>query len=173
MIGATDITPDILKLLDQQIETWEMLNVPALLERFVRRNGKWFAPVKRIGTKREPKACFSNATTFVQKRGGKYVEGYVLNKKLPWLFHHAWVTMTGFDAMDPTLNSNKYEYFGVEFDFDVVRREIVRNKVYGLLDPGLGLNTELMFAIDPALKPVVEAIIAKRRERSHAQLHQD
>jgi hypothetical protein len=153
---------DIVEMLDQQIAAWEMLGHPALLERFIRRNGKMFTPVKRIGTKREPKACFGNAANFITRRGGAYVEGYVFNTQTPWLFHHAWVTTTGNDAMDPTLNSKKYEYYGVEFAENTVRRELVRNKVYGLLDPGLGLNARLMFEIDPELEAIVHAVSPKR-----------
>jgi hypothetical protein len=161
----TDTQADIAAMLKQQIETWEIIGHQALLERFVYRNGKVFSAVKRIGTKREAKACFMNASHHVIRRGGSYVEGYVMNKKLNWLFHHAWVTTTGLDAMDPTLHSKHYEYFGVEFTTDTLRKELVRNEVYGILDPGLGLNTRLMFAIDPELEAICHSIMQRRKER--------
>ena len=55
----------------------------------------------------------------------------------------------------------RHEYFGVEFDTALLRRETLRNKYYGLLDTGIGLNANLMFKIDPELKTIVEAVIAK------------
>lgn len=154
------------EMLAQDVVNWETLGVPSLLQRFVLRNGKAFAPVKRIGRKGTPKHCFSNATRFaLDKCSGSYVEGFALNKKLPLMpIHHAWVTINGDDAMDPTLNSIDYEYFGVVFAESTLRRELIKLKHYGLLDTGFGLNHELMFALDPELETIVNAIRRKDRE---------
>jgi hypothetical protein len=72
--------------------------------------------------------------------------------------HHAWVTMNGTDAMDPTLDAEKYQYLGIAFDTDTLRKELLRNGVYGILDPGLGFNTRLMFQIDPELEAICKNV---------------
>jgi hypothetical protein len=152
--------------LKEEIASWETLGVPSLLQRFVVRNGKSFTPRQRIGHKRKAKMCFMNAAHFaLDKCAGVYVEGYALNKKLPLMpIHHAWVTLDGEAAMDPTLDAEGYEYFGVVFNQDVLRRELLRSKRYGLLDTGIGLNHELMFKIDPELETIVNAIRRKDHE---------
>lgn len=154
----------IRETLTKTVESWEKLGHPALLERFVLRNGREFTPTKRVGCKMKPKQCFNNATDFVLCTGGSYVEGYVFKKKDGFLHVlHAWVTLDGVSTMDPTLDSEEYEYIGVVFDVAVLRRELVRNKVYGLLDPGLGVNFELMFKMDPELKNIFNSIRQRRR----------
>jgi hypothetical protein len=149
--------------LAESVANWERLGHPALLERFVLRNGKAYTPRKRIGRKRKAKECFSNATQAVWDRGGTYVEGFVARNDF-WLpLLHAWVTIDGSDAMDPTLDAKNYQYYGVEFSNRVLNRELVRNKHYGLLDTGLMLNMKLMFEIDPELEEICTRIKSNRR----------
>jgi hypothetical protein len=150
-------------MLAEQIANWECLGHPALLERFVLRNGKVFAPRKRIGRKRKAKECFSNATKVVMGGTGTYVEGFTIRTTFPFPLLHAWVTVDGSDAMDPTLNADEFEYFGVVFDRKILCREIMRSKMYGLLDTGLGNNTRLIFEIDPELEAICTAINRQRR----------
>lgn len=139
-----------------------------MLERFVLRNGKEFKPRKRIGRKGKAGLCYMNAAHAVFKHEftGKpmtYVEGFVINKKMAFIpIHHAWVTTDGTDAMDPTLNAEEYEYFGVEIKTSELRKELVRNKVYGILDTGYGMNHEFMFKVDPGLEAEVKAVKADR-----------
>jgi hypothetical protein len=150
------------EMLQEKIDNWARLGHPALLDRFVLRNGKAFAPGKRIGRKGKAKECYSNATEFVLRHHDAiYVEGFVINKRLPIEIHHAWVTFDGKTAMDPTLDAERHEYFGVEFDTNTLRKEIVKLGVYGILDPGLGFNTDLIFRIDPELKAICEGIRRK------------
>jgi hypothetical protein len=154
-------------MLNDEIKSWELIGTPSLMQRFVVRNGRPFTPTKRIGRKRRAKMCFSNSTDFViGKRQGTYVEGYALCKAMPFMpIHHAWVTMDGTDAMDLTLDAEGYEYFGVVFERDVLRRELLKLRHYGLLDTGFGINHELMFRIDPELEEICNAIKEKDRER--------
>ena len=154
------------EILTEQVEGWATLGHPALLDRFILRNGKAFAPGNRIGRKGAPKECYGNATKFVfRHHDAKYVEGFVINKELPIPIHHAWVTFDGKTVMDPTLDAEKYEYFGVEFDTSTLRKETVKLGVYGILDPGLGFNTDLMFKIDPELKTICEAVLQTAQPR--------
>ena len=160
----------LVEMLKQEVEGWETLGTASLLQRFVLRNGKPFAPRHRLGHKRKARQCFANAANFVlSKRAGTYVEGFALNKEMPFMpIHHAWVTMDGETAMDPTLDAEGYEYFGVVFDTDLMRRELLRLRRYGLLDTGLGLNHEFMFALDPELETIVNEIRRKDREKRKA-----
>jgi hypothetical protein len=147
------------EMLQEKIDNWARLGHPALLDRFVLRNGKAFTPGKRIGRKGKAKNCYGNATKVVLRDpDATYVEGFVVNKELPIEIHHAWVTYDGKTVMDPTLDAENYEYFGVEFDTSTLRKEMIRNKVYGILDPGLGFNTDLMFRIDPELEEIVKTV---------------
>lgn len=148
----------------QMVSAWERLGRPAMLERFVLRNGKAYTPRNRIGRKGKAKECFSNAAQHVlQKAGGTYVEGFVIRKDFPLPLLHAWLTFHGDDAMDPTLDAKNYEYYGVAFDALTLIRELVRNKHYGLLDTGLGLNARLIFEIDPGLKEIYNRIAQNHR----------
>lgn len=153
---------NIKDVIAQRVESWNKLGHPSLLDWFILRNGKPYEPAKRIGRKMRAKHCFNNAANFVLKKGGEYIEGFCINRNIGWPIHHAWVSMGGEDAMDPTLDASGYEYFGVSFPNTVLCKEVARNKVYGLLDPGIGLNADLMFAIDPELRQLCDEIRQRR-----------
>jgi hypothetical protein len=170
----------IRELLAETISDWERLGHPALMERFVLRNGKLYTPRKRVGRRGKPKECYCNSTHFVIREQWKsypyghptYVEGFTIGD-IPFAIAHAWVTMTGADAMDPTLESSTHQYFGVAFPTDVLLREIKKNRVYGILDTGVGLNHELIFAIDPELRDICNAVIAKHKRRKQKEKAND
>jgi len=152
----------MLDTLTQMVSSWEKLGHPALLERFVLRNGKPYAPRKRIGRKRAAKQCFSNATHAVLDHvDGIYVEGYAMRHTFQLPLLHAWVGIND-KAMDPTLNSKEFEYYGVAFDKTTLHRELARNGHYGLLDTGLSLNLKLIFEIDPELRDICQQIKSRR-----------
>jgi hypothetical protein len=150
--------------LTESVLSWEYLGHPALLERFVLRNGKAYKPRKRIGQKRKAKQCYANAADIaLYKGGGTYVEGFAVNNKFALPLLHAWITVDGADAMDPTLDAKDYEYYGVAFDKDTLLKEMLRNGHYGLLDTGLMLNTKLIFGIDPELEEICKRVKENRR----------
>jgi hypothetical protein len=149
-------------ILTESVANWEVLGHPALLERFVLRNGKAYAPAKRKGRKRKAKQCFANATGRMLEEGSTYVEGFAIRKDFPLPLLHAWVTITGDDATDPTLDAMDFEYYGVSFSRATVTAEIVRNRCYGLLDTGL-INTRLIFQIDPELEEICKQVQHNRR----------
>ena len=146
--------------LTSEVANWEFIGHHALLQRFVLRNGQEYAPTKRIGRKMEMKQCFANSyKTVFRNPDWSYVEGYAIHRTNPIMaIHHAWVTTNGSDAMDPTLDAAQYEYFGIAFDRMAMITETARNRFFGLLDTGLGLNVRLMFELDPELQSIVEAI---------------
>lgn len=158
--------------LEQDVSTWAQIGHPDLLKRFVLRHGKAYQPRKRIGCCGPGGQCYKNAAQFVLAHpGSRYVEGYMIGPGLPIALEHAWVTMTGTDAMDPTLDAAGREYFGVPFETAVLEEELIRNGVYGLLDTGVGLNARLMFGIDPELENVVNEIVANRRKATQPEPH--
>lgn len=160
------------EMLVQQSESWARLGHPDMLTRFITRNGKAYTPAKRIGRKKKAGQCFMNAAHFVfSHEGATYVEGYVISKTLPFPIHHAWVTMNGTDAVDNTLDAEKYEYFGVPINKDTLRKELVRNKVYGILDTGLGFNTTLMFKLDHELETICKNVKADPELKKMMEKH--
>jgi hypothetical protein len=148
------------EMLTNEVLNWEMVGHHALLQRFVLRQGK---PYHNDGRKpletMEQKECFRNATLYSRMHGGEYVEGYVMRPDLPILIHHAWVATSDGHAVDPTLRNNgDAQYFGVPFDRELVVHTTMRQGFYGMLDTGLGLNTKLMFGIDPGLEAIVKNV---------------
>ena len=61
--------------LTTQVAAWERIGHPALLERFILRNGKTFTPRARIGRKRMANQCFMNAAQHVMRARGQYEIG--------------------------------------------------------------------------------------------------
>ena len=151
--------------LTNEVENWAVIGHPALMQRFVLRNGQRYGGRRRIGRRGMAKQCFMNATKRVLHNprayidGWRYVEGYAIHRTDPIMaIHHAWVTTNGSDAMDPTLDATKYDYFGVAFDKPTLVGQLRQQKYYGMLDTGLGLNWQLMFELDPELRTIVEKI---------------
>lgn len=151
--------------LEQTVADWERaFGHPALLDRFILRNGKPFvAPSKNVRRGRAQQ-CFRNSSNYVISHdGAQYVEGYVMWPDIPIPILHAWVTLDGIHAKDPTMkDTGNCSYFGIIFDLETMMKEQMRNKCYGLLDQGLGLNHRFMFEIDPELRNVVEVIKQRR-----------
>ncbi len=158
----------IREYLEQQVKNWEPLGHPAIMERFVLRKGKVFTAGPRVGRKMTPNECYSNATHFVlgfPTERDEYVEGFVIRPKLAIAIQHAWVRIrgNGLVAMDPTLDGDDNEYMGVVFDIPTLREQLRRNKVYGLLDHGQGINTDLIFKLDPELEPIARKVMENKR----------
>jgi len=147
--------------LTDEVLGWEKLGHHALLQRFVLRQGKAYKNDARTPPHlmREIKMCFRNATKYCRDYGGTYVEGFVMKPNLPILIHHAWVATDDDFVIDPTLRDSEHaKYFGVPFKIELVLRTTLRQGHYGMLDTRLGLNTKLMFKMDPGLEAVVRNI---------------
>jgi hypothetical protein len=118
------------------------------------RNGQEFVPRKRIGRHGEPKACFENARRFVMSHPeATYVEG--LNFYFGMPIPHAWVTITGSDAMDPTLDSRDGSYWGIKFSRAQMEKYWPKMGENGLLSAAV--NTGLYANIDPELMKMIKA----------------
>lgn len=91
------------------------------------------------GPRGAPQSCYMNATnlaisTQLDDSPLIYVEGSISVCGVP--IDHAWCINADGIVIDPTLKPDKEvtDYFGVPFQTDYVRKAILRNKVYGLLD---------------------------------------
>jgi len=91
-----------------------------------------------------PKHCFCNATRLAWGGIGKYYEGVVMSKQLPFPIHHAWVVENG-KVIDNTLREpDQYEYLGVWISTPMLNETLRETGVYGVLDCGRGANIKLI-----------------------------
>lgn len=158
----------ITDLLDQNIDHWSKIGHPAIIERFVRKNGKLFESIEPWTAERmTPKECFSNALQAALRTPEevKYVEGYVRRQDWPLLVHHAWLSKGG-KVWDPTLKGvEECEFFGVEFNVPSVLIEVNRTGYYGLYDtPKTGVNTVFMIAHDPEFEAEITKAVMEGQE---------
>ena len=147
--------------LEQEVQVYAGIGYPALLQRFVLKHGQSFTGSKRPkGIRRStPKACFRNAALLTFAGKGDYYEGYVVCNQLPLPILHAWVVKDE-QVIDTTLKDPQvYEYLGIKFSEEQLQIELLRNKVYGLLDIGM-INRTLLRTID---NPLVEEALGVRK----------
>lgn len=159
--------------LQNTVSAWEQLGLPALMERFILRNGKVMKPQEFREPLYPAKACFMNATHYVDlHKYAEYVEGFAIRASLGIAMHHAWAQSRDGRAIDPTWNdSMECEYMGVVIDPKTHRKWMRKTNVYGVIDYGLGVNTEFIFSVDPELKGIVEAIVRSPRLAEAAALN--
>lgn len=138
----------------QRYEFFKAVGAGTLLDAFLVRNAAFQRgePLLAGVEKMELGHCFSNAAKLTLERDWLYVEGYASSKKVGVPLLHAWnVTKEG-KLVDATWNEPETtEYFGVAFNRKSMGRWLAKQKYYGLLDSGIGLNIELMLEMDPAL----------------------
>ena len=140
-------------ILAAEIDAWQRLGHPALLQRFVLRNGTagTWQPLPDGMQMGEQKQCFMNAAQLTLHAGLRYVEGFCYVARLPIPIHHAWNLDEDGRVIDTTLRDGAgTQYFGVEFDAATLADELLRNRIYGLLDVR-GVNVALINALDPDL----------------------
>lgn len=155
--------------LEREVDGWEQIGHPAILQRFVLRNGREFqrAPDKlRMG---KSGLCFMNAYHVMDRGAGTYVEGFAKRSGVPIPIHHAWACISG-EAVDTTWpvrnlrgDLSTFEYIGVEFSEEIVRRQVAATGYYGLLAGPTNYNVDFMFEIDPGLREIVDEIMKKER----------
>lgn len=155
-----DEVMDIEGLLKRTIQTWQALGHPALMERFIFRNGRRYkrGPLPRNIARGKEKECFSNAAKECWHSGAKYVEGFGFRPDIPLLFHHAWLEIDG-KAVDPTWKKNKAcQYYGVAFDMKTAWEIFEQNGYYGIFDnPATNINLPFMLKYDRGFAKEIEA----------------
>lgn len=98
----------------------------------------WSADEKTFrGRRMTIKQCFKNAANMViQNNNLVYCEGYAYASDLPIAVEHAWVLQDG-NVIDPTLRPRpgvNYVYYGIQIKYDYLAKQLVKNRVYGILD---------------------------------------
>lgn len=141
--------------IEKEIRMYQLIKAPALMPRFVLRNGSGAVgvPLPSGFPRAVPKACYQNATRLALNEGLDYWEGYVWTPGFPLVIQHAWNTDAAGALIDVTLQEpQEYLYWGVHFPVDILRRELLKNEYYGLLEDACGMiNVDLYREIDPDL----------------------
>lgn len=153
--------------LTQHAANWRKVGHFALLEEFVLANGKpykWAEHDRNMGPQ---KMCFENAAHLALASDLTYVEGFVMRPNFFMAVHHAWVIDDNDTVIDITLRDQDggVQYMGVAFNDDTLSKQLVKNKVYGLLDTGRGMNADLMAKSNPELVKEWRAFYEKQIER--------
>lgn len=124
------------------------LNVEYMVESFVLNHSKEQKKGIKLPkdiAKGKLKNCFKNAATLaLMNTNFKYFEGYAVSVLgIPVL--HAWVEDESENIIDNTWKEpHKSFYLGVYFDDKTLKRELIKNEVYGLLDLGYCTNIDLI-----------------------------
>lgn len=143
------------EILQKNIDMYAQIGHPAIIERFVLRNGKEFKGSPFTGRRWKAKECFRNAT--INQAYGTYVEGYAFRPSIGLPILHAWCVKDS-KVIDGTLDAPETcFYIGVEFPEKEVWKVLNETGYYGLLDPMM-INTKLIFEMDPELKAITEQI---------------
>lgn len=156
---------DALKVyLEGRIAMWEMMGNPAVMERFLLRNGTFRPGAPFTGTRGKAKECFSNSTHLSIAKELTYEEGLFIRPDLPIAIHHAWCVDESGVVHDCTIDRpEECAYVGVTIESQELWRLITASGYYGVLDMGVGCNTKFMYGRDPDLEKIVTDIIAKER----------
>jgi hypothetical protein len=157
---------DLAKMMAQTAEQWAILGSPAICERFVLRNGRAFAGRKLPKSYRrgKMKQCYSNSADLVSRQPGlRYVEGFAMRDDIAFAFQHAWAIDAKDRVIDITLDRpGECQYVGVVMSRDECWAEMAKTGFYGVMDTGVrGINVDWMYRVDPELKAIVKAIVAK------------
>jgi hypothetical protein len=106
--------------------------------KFILEHGRKFTigPRTYLGKRMEPKACFMNAShRAFDDPSLRYVEGNVTIYGVT--IDHAWNVDRNDNLIDPTIDNHDgriTNYFGVIFATSYVRKTVIKNGYYGLLD---------------------------------------
>lgn len=141
--------------LQRCIDTWEQVHHPALMERFVIRQGVVCEARPFEGQRMTPQECFKNAMDGLFTTSGHglmYCEGFGLRPNIPLLVHHAWLVTPDLKVVDPTWEKpEECQYVGVTYDRDAAWEIMQETGHYGLFDHGIGFNLTVALARDPGL----------------------
>jgi hypothetical protein len=107
--------------------------------------------------KRADKACFFNAADLAMQDRGTYVEGYAsFGGGFP--IYHAWITLDGVHAIDPTWRCPADRYVGVAFPAEIVARHGLDGRYWKpLMEDDTAIRA--LLAIKPALRGGNRAIV--------------
>lgn len=144
--------------LELEVKSWERVGHPALLQRFVLRNGKVMQPAQSWPegvTEGELKMCFKNAYEIALEHGYDYYEGYGMGERTHgFLVHHAWCMDDDGKVIDTTWpHFRTAQYIGVFISIEELLEQTDKTGVYGVLG-GEMINHEFLFERDPELRNI-------------------
>jgi len=140
-------------ILEDMVSKWAAIGHPALIERFVLRNGEGFGGSSLpVGVRLvQPKECFRNAYTLCLERGYRYFEGFGLPSPDLFPMQHAWVVDDDGRVIDNTWRTPEIaEYIGVEITRRDLMRQTSERGYYGVL-AGVMVNIDYLLSFDPEL----------------------
>jgi hypothetical protein len=166
----TQEAPALSQILQSYIDGFGRLGFPALMERFVVRNGSFTTGVALPSDfkKGRMKECFSNAAQLLDNHDGlTYMEGYGMTPGVPLPVHHAWCVNSKGEVIDTTWRDPaQCQYIGVAFTQEELWEQLDLHGVYGILDTGRGINTDLIFRRDPQLEALVSEFMPSRKRQN-------
>jgi hypothetical protein len=122
-----------------------MAHAGSPVSEFVLREGRQWpvGPLTFVNQRSTPQSCFMNAARLALAHDYlTYVEGYAMSV-MP--MRHAWCVRPDGVVMDPTWRPSAVithgDYWGVAFSDEYLNRCLLKNGVYGLLDPMYCRNT--------------------------------
>lgn len=107
------------------------------------------------GMKRGPaRHCYMNAGRIaLDEIGYDYVEGLACNSVLPFPVAHAWLIDGEGRMIEPTWKQPKLcAYFGVVIPTKMLRREVLRKEMWGVLEDWCGYNDKFIERLMKQLK---------------------
>jgi hypothetical protein len=150
-------------MLEQEAAAFALMGGPSLMSQLILKHGIEGVGVKHDQPPGTPKECFSNAAHRALEGPFDYVEGYGLRASLGIPIHHAWNIDKDGRIIDVTwTDPEKCHYIGIRFSRSTLRRELLKNEVYGLLAPFEMLNINLMKEID---RDLVEQALQNAKSR--------
>jgi hypothetical protein len=155
-------------MLTQRVEQFAAIGAPCLLEQFVIRNSveRKGDPLPRDVKKARPRECFMNAAHLATRLDGvEYYEGLAITDRIPLPIHHAWVVRDGVLIDNTWANPRGARYMGVHIPKPTLIKTLIKQKVYGVLDPGTGYNFDLMSELDPGFEAIIEQAITQFNQR--------
>lgn len=155
--------------LEHEIKMWSQMIHPALMQRFVVRQGVISQPLEKLpkSVKKAKKGeCFTNAYNLALYSGYQYVEGYATSADFGILIHHAWVLDKDGRVVDNTWDRPAAcQYMGVKISNEDLEAETSKNGVYGVLDIGGMINSDFIFAKDPELEKLMDDFMKARHKK--------
>lgn len=147
--------------IQNQVDDWQAMGQPALMQRFILEKGRAWIPqaLPKPFERLTPKNCFQNSYVLAElDHHYKFVEGLALNQNVDMLVHHAWCVDADNRVVDLTWEKPaECLYFGIRFNhFRVVKHQTDITGCYSILDSDSGLNTKFMFEESPKLKRLAE-----------------
>lgn len=145
--------PTIRQILEAEAEVFDSIGGgSSLIRKMVLKHGVSGSGVKHKHKRGKMGECFKNAAEAAIFERFTYVEGFAARASLAIPIHHAWVLDAEGRVIDLTWKrAEECTYIGIPFTDTVLRRELMKNRVYGLLSVGEMVNMELMREIDAEL----------------------